>query len=225
MCLSNLPISTWICCSYENCKAKGVFLTNFFIGSHLLKCFRTVCIIAIRTKNSQNSISVISKGNPLSKQYFDVFPVRPPQKFQVQPKICTMWRLFPEYLTVLTTSFLLKIHVNVNQYLSWFPTFCTSCHLLEIPRIQSNPLRLENIPCYLAKVKIKLLKKLAIKKYHILEKYVVINDIKLWSICICMLSRKTTKLISCYLLSFQKFQGSFNSELETVPRPKSSWKL
>ena len=31
-------------------------------------------------------------------RYFDVFPVRPPQKFQVQDKIPTIRSLFPGYL-------------------------------------------------------------------------------------------------------------------------------
>ena len=30
---------------------------------------------------------------------FDVYPVRPPQKFQVQAKISTKWPVFPDYLS------------------------------------------------------------------------------------------------------------------------------
>ena len=43
------------------------------------------------------------KENPHCKQpfrCFDVFPVRPPQKFQVQAKIPTIRPLFPDYLSV-----------------------------------------------------------------------------------------------------------------------------
>ena len=43
------------------------------------------------------------KENPHCKQpcrYFDVFPVGPPQKFQVQDKIPIIRSLFPDYLSV-----------------------------------------------------------------------------------------------------------------------------
>ena len=67
-----------ICCGYPNYNTQGAFAIIFFICSDLYNSLRSICTLAIRTENEKK------KENPNCKQAFccfDVFPVRPPQKF------------------------------------------------------------------------------------------------------------------------------------------------
>ena len=67
-----------------------LFVIIFFFCSDLVHCLRSVCTIAIRTENGENSIKVISTMTILTTSnhfcYFDRFTVRPTQTFQVQSK-------------------------------------------------------------------------------------------------------------------------------------------
>ena len=83
-----------ICCSYP----------TSFSCSDLFNCLESTCTVAIRTTNSLSSIQVIftKKIFIVSSHFhcFDVFPVRPTQKFQVQAKIQRTRPVFPNYLSV-----------------------------------------------------------------------------------------------------------------------------
>ena len=75
----------------------GSICDNFIICGDLHNCLTSLCTVAIRTENE------IEKENSHCKQpfcCFDVFLVRPPQKFQVHDKIPTIRPLFPDYLSV-----------------------------------------------------------------------------------------------------------------------------
>ena len=74
-----------ICCKYENCNAQGAFVIIFFVYSD-----ETASVIS--TKKIHTLSSHFS--------YFDVFPVRAPQKCQVQARISKLWPVFPDYLSV-----------------------------------------------------------------------------------------------------------------------------
>ena len=82
---------------YPNYNAQGVFVIIFFTYSDLYNCLRSLCTVAVGTENEKK------KENPHYKQpfcCFDVFPVRPPQKFQVQAKIPTIRPVFLYYFPV-----------------------------------------------------------------------------------------------------------------------------
>ena len=93
-----------ICCGYPNSNAQGAFVITSFICSDLFNCLESTCTVAIRTKNSLSSIQVIfTKKIFIASSHFhcfDVFPVRPTQKFQVQAKIQRTRPVFPNYLSV-----------------------------------------------------------------------------------------------------------------------------
>ena len=85
------------CCGYPSYNAQGAFVIIFFICSDLYNCLRSFCTVAIRMENEKK------KENPHCKQpccCFDVFPARPPQKFQNQAKIPTIRLVFLDYFFV-----------------------------------------------------------------------------------------------------------------------------
>ena len=85
-----------ILCGYPNFNAQGALVIIFFICSDLFICLRNPCTVAIRKWKWK-------RENPHCKQpfhCFDVFPVWPPQKFQVQIKVPTIWPVFPDYIYV-----------------------------------------------------------------------------------------------------------------------------
>ena len=121
---------------YVNYNVQGAFVIIFFICSDLLDCFWSVCTIAMRTKNDQNRVKVISTMKILTGSShfccFDVFPVRPPQNFQVQAIISTIGPVLTDYIPVscdyvlpspqlIFGRFLGGIFVNLN---CWFLVFC-----------------------------------------------------------------------------------------------------
>ena len=61
--------------------------------------------MVIATESGWNSLKVIFTEQFLAKvaifRCFDVCSVRPPQIFQVQAKISTVWPVFPDYISVL----------------------------------------------------------------------------------------------------------------------------
>ena len=81
------------------------FVIIFLIYSDLLSYLRIVDIIVVATVSGQNSLKVIFTKKFLTETvkaakfcFFDVFSVRPPQKFQVLAKISTIQRVFADYL-------------------------------------------------------------------------------------------------------------------------------
>ena len=75
------------------------------ICSYLLNCFRSISTTTvIARENSKNSLKVIfTKKSSLKAAIFlcfDVFPLQPTQKFQVQAKISRIWPVFPDCLSV-----------------------------------------------------------------------------------------------------------------------------
>ena len=75
------------------------------ICSDLLNCFRSISTTTvIARENSKNSLKVIfTKKSSLKAAIFlcfDVFPLQPTQKFQVQAKISRIWPVFPDCLSV-----------------------------------------------------------------------------------------------------------------------------
>ena len=70
----------------------------------ILNCLRSVGIIVLTTESGLNSLKVVFTGKLPTKasicQCFDVFSVRPPQIFQVQVKISSIWPVFLDYLSV-----------------------------------------------------------------------------------------------------------------------------
>ena len=106
-----------ICCGYPNYNAQGALVIIFFICSDLQNCLRSLCTVAIRTGNEKE------KENPHCKRSFccfDVFPVRPTQKFQVQAKIPTIRPVFLDYFSV-SYDYPVKLQTCVTKRL--FTTF------------------------------------------------------------------------------------------------------
>ena len=77
-----------------------------FICSDFLNCLRSVYTIVLTIK--KRKAKPVSKQSPLRKFSlkaaifccFDVRPLKPPQKFQVQAKISTIPPVFPDYLSI-----------------------------------------------------------------------------------------------------------------------------
>ena len=65
----------------------------FLVCSDLLNCLKSVCTIVVTTESGEKSLKVIFTKKVFTETvkvvifcFSDVFPVRPPQKFQVQAK-------------------------------------------------------------------------------------------------------------------------------------------
>ena len=134
----------FICCGYPNYNAEGAFVMIFFICSDLDNCLRNFCTVAIRTENEKKIES------PRCKQpfcYFNVFPVRPPQKFKVQAKIPTIQSVFLHYFSV-SYNYAVKLQTYVTNevlyYLSsikddvWYCTDTPSAKT-SVMNLKTNP--------------------------------------------------------------------------------------
>ena len=105
-----------ICCGYPNYNAQWAFVIIFFICSDHYNCLRNLCTVAIRTENEKK------KENPHCKPpfpCFDVFPVRSPQKIQVQAKTPTVRPFFQGYLSVYY-DYAVKLQICVTNEIVYY---------------------------------------------------------------------------------------------------------
>ena len=106
-----------ICYGYPNYNTQGAFMIIFFICSDLYNCLRSLCAVAITTENEKAKKKNLHYKH--SFRFFDVFPVWPPQKFQVQAKTSTKRPVFSDNLSV-SYDYAVKLQTCVTNKVVYF---------------------------------------------------------------------------------------------------------
>ena len=98
------------------------------ICSDLLNCLRSVGTMVITTEVDKITSKSFSIRNSSLKaaifRCFDLFPVRPSQKFQVQAKISTIRSVFPDYFSV---SFNYVENLSIKPILAKLRSISNAC--------------------------------------------------------------------------------------------------